>query len=152
MNKNRYTLGIDIGSVAAKAVLYDGQSWQGLNMPTGWSPKQAGRELYERVLQQTGVPARSVGMIVAKGYGRVNLDFAQRTFSEIACHAKGVKTVIQCCGGVHRGLGREGRATRLSACCPANPPTQHAAATSRSSAIASRARRPVVGTPESAAA
>lgn len=100
MNIKQYTIGIDVGSVAAKAVLYDGQSWEGLNIPTGWSPKQAGQELYQRVLQLTGISEEQIGMIVATGYGRVNLDFADRTFSEIACHAKGAKAVFPATTGV----------------------------------------------------
>jgi len=96
----KYALGLDVGSVAAKAVLYNGQGWESASIPTGWSPKEAGRELYRRLLEQSGIEESALGVIVATGYGRVNLEFAQHTFSEIACHAKGAKTVCPDCAGV----------------------------------------------------
>lgn len=82
--------GIDIGSVAAKAVILNEQeieSW--VIEPTGWSPKEAGRSVLEKALDKVGRSRADVKSVVATGYGRVSIDFADRAVTEITCHALG---------------------------------------------------------------
>ena len=83
------TIGVDSGSVATKGVLFDGCEIRGLlQIPTGWSPKESALQAYEELLRRHGVSA--VQRVVGTGYGRITMDFAQRTITEITCHAKGV--------------------------------------------------------------
>jgi len=82
--------GIDVGSVAAKAVLLSGGEIVSYVIePTGWSPKEAGRSVLARALAQAGRSRADIKSIVATGYGRVLLDFADRAVTEITCHALG---------------------------------------------------------------
>lgn len=60
-----------------------------LERPTGWSPKQSGRETYLELLRREGLDESGVDRVVATGYGRVALSFADRTVTEISCHARG---------------------------------------------------------------
>lgn len=82
-------VGIDVGSQASKAVLFDGQVRDWLVRPTGWSPRQVGQEVYQELLKRNGCNQEEVGYIVGTGYGRIALDFIQKAVTEITCHAYG---------------------------------------------------------------
>lgn len=83
------SIGIDIGSVCAKAVAYDGSIIGKIIMPTGWNPKETAKELYERLVSGAGIKEKDIDSIVATGYGRVSVPFASRKVTEITCHARG---------------------------------------------------------------
>ncbi|MGE5678213.1 MAG: acyl-CoA dehydratase activase [Pseudomonadota bacterium] len=83
------SIGIDIGSVCAKAVAFDGEIAGRLLMPTGWNPKETGQELYKRLINSTGINETEITAVVATGYGRVSVPFATKKVTEITCHAKG---------------------------------------------------------------
>lgn len=83
------TLGIDIGSTAAKAVVLKEEQLTYHLMPTGWSPKSTGEELCKEVLKKANVRKEELTRIVATGYGRETVDFADKTVTEITCHARG---------------------------------------------------------------
>ncbi|WP_050355219.1 acyl-CoA dehydratase activase [Gottschalkia purinilytica] len=83
-----YSIGIDSGSVATKGIVFDGQIIEHIIIPTGWSPKNACEEVLLTLLDKTGIK-KEHAFIVATGYGRVSIDFADKTLTEITCHAKG---------------------------------------------------------------
>lgn len=84
------TIGLDIGSVATKGVLLkEGQLYSQM-VPTGWSPRNAGEQLIDQLLQYTGYESHDVDNIIVTGYGRVSVHTASRTVTEIKCHARGV--------------------------------------------------------------
>ena len=84
-----YSAGIDIGSVATKGVLYNGEVAASIIIPTGWSPREASRLALSMVLDKNGISRDAVNTIIATGYGRVSADFASRAVTEITCHARG---------------------------------------------------------------
>ena len=87
-------IGIDIGSSCAKAVVTDGQggiAWK-RQIPTGWSSKAAAEELLG-ALRAAGFDPSSLPC-VATGYGRVVVPYADRTVTEISCHAKGAQSLF----------------------------------------------------------
>ncbi|MEF9990819.1 MAG: acyl-CoA dehydratase activase [Romboutsia sp.] len=84
-----YSIGIDSGSVATKGVLFDGKNIvKKVIIPTGWSPKQASKEVLDKLSQ--GIDEKEIKKIVGTGYGRVGMDFVDKKITEITCHAKGV--------------------------------------------------------------
>lgn len=94
--------GLDVGSLSSKAVLLDmnGVLAQGV-IPTGANPCLAGEQVLESVLALAGKDRKQMTYLVGTGYGRVNLPFADRTVTELTCHAKGahyfnpaIRTVI----------------------------------------------------------
>lgn len=87
-------VGIDLGSVAAKGVLLNGKDIYKTVIPTGWSPRDAGRKLLNDLLQQSGLTRSQLGGIVVTGYGRVAFDQADRKVTEISCHARGVAHLL----------------------------------------------------------
>lgn len=94
-------IGIDCGSAACKGVsLLEGTPTSFCTKPTGWNPKETARLILEELLKNSKL-CRDEVLVVATGYGRVGIDFADHTVTEITCHAlgaeyllPGVKTVI----------------------------------------------------------
>ncbi len=85
------TIGIDIGSVATKAVMMEnGKKIITKHItPTGWSPKESGERVYREVLEKNGLEKSRVNKVIGTGYGRIALDFADKIVTEITCHGKG---------------------------------------------------------------
>lgn len=95
------SIGIDCGSAACKGVLLQEDAiLASCVQPTGWSPRETSRAVLEQLLTKAGIERENVH-IIATGYGRVGIEFAHRTVTEITCHAlgadyllPGVRTVI----------------------------------------------------------
>ncbi|HSW20859.1 MAG TPA: acyl-CoA dehydratase activase [Ramlibacter sp.] len=86
-----YALGIDFGSTTGKAVILDGA---GTMIASAVSSKGAVSDLgvkaaLEQVFAQAGITEAQIGRCVATGYGRRMLDIADRSITEITCHARG---------------------------------------------------------------
>ena len=85
--------GIDAGSRAIKAVLIDAPGLEVLGSAVcdqGVHQDRTAAALFERVLADGGVKRDDVRRIVATGYARNMVDFADTTITEITCHACGV--------------------------------------------------------------
>ncbi|MDT3845147.1 MAG: (R)-2-hydroxyglutaryl-CoA dehydratase activase HgdC [Bacillota bacterium] len=97
-----YTMGIDVGSTASKAiVLKNGTEIVGkslIDVGTGTSgPERA----IQAVFEDAGMTKEDMAYIMGTGYGRNSLKIVDHNMSELSCHAKGaffllpsVKTVI----------------------------------------------------------
>ena len=84
-------LGIDIGSTAAKAVLLatDGQEVLcRAVLPTGWNSADTAIAMRDTVA--AAGHDLSAAKVVATGYGRVSVPYADSTVTEISCHGRGV--------------------------------------------------------------
>lgn len=96
------SIGIDVGSVAAKIAAFDGEKIIATAiLPTGWSPREVGEQLLKDILEKNQIPRDKVKSIVGTGYGRVSLPFIDKKITEITCHGKGaffinpeIRTVI----------------------------------------------------------
>ena len=83
-----FYIGIDIGSTAAKVAVFDEENLQeSFVMPTGWSSVETAKAIKER-LDLLGINEENSKM-VATGYGRVSVPYANKTLTEITCHGKG---------------------------------------------------------------
>jgi len=83
------TVGVDVGSAAAKAVVFNGKIVSIAIRPTGWSPRETGRKVFEEALAKAGIAREEVHRVIGTGYGRVSLDFIDKAVTEITCHALG---------------------------------------------------------------
>ncbi len=89
--------GIDAGSRTIKIVLLDNNSRKVLGRglsDQGIEQSKLASCLFERVLMENAVTRRDVRRIVATGYGRNAVDFADTTITEITCHAQGVRHLV----------------------------------------------------------
>ena len=109
-----FTIGIDVGSVSTKGVLFDGKQWESVVMPTGWSPKQVGSEVLNRLCKTCGIPLEKIDHIIGTGYGRIHMPFSHKTVSEIACHSKGAHFLFPNSMGVIDIGGQDSKAMLLN--------------------------------------
>ena len=85
--------GIDAGSRSIKAVLFDTERLLVLSSgitDQGVEQQRLAAELFERVLKAGQLKRSQVFAVVATGYGRNAVRFADTTITEITCHARGV--------------------------------------------------------------
>lgn len=84
-----YLIGIDIGSTCVKSVVLneDHVILHRILQPTGWSSIDAA----ERIRTYLGDHGISVedAAVVATGYGRISVPYADKCVTEITCHARG---------------------------------------------------------------
>lgn len=109
--------GVDVGSVAAKAVVLDADLKTVVGravLPTGWNPKEAGAAALDAALAQAGAVRDDLLRVVGTGYGRVSLPFAQKTITEITCHAKGAAHLFPYARVVMDIGGQDSKVIRLS--------------------------------------
>lgn len=93
-----YVAGIDVGSVAAKAVVLEIQPRLAqvpprvagrAVLPTGWNTAEAGELALEKACAQAAIERPVLQRVTATGYGRIALPFADKAVTEISCHARG---------------------------------------------------------------
>ncbi len=87
--------GIDIGSVATKAVILSAGGEilsKGLCL-TGANPKMAAEGLICKILEEAGMRREDLGYIVSTGYGRRSIEFGDKTVTEISCCANGARWI-----------------------------------------------------------
>jgi benzoyl-CoA reductase subunit A len=88
------TLGIDVGSVSSQAVIMvDGRIYAYSNMRTGSDSPNSARNALKFALETTDLPEDRMDFCIGTGYGRVNVPFADRSITEIACHARGANFI-----------------------------------------------------------
>lgn len=89
-NAKIITCGIDVGSVSSQAVIMcDGGLYAFASMRTGSDSPNSALNALNWALLETGMKLEDIHFTVGTGYGRVNVPFANKTVTEIACHARG---------------------------------------------------------------
>jgi predicted CoA-substrate-specific enzyme activase len=84
------TVGIDVGSISTKAaVVKDGELVFDKVIMTGYNAQKVGEEIFEAALSAFGVVPEQIDGVIATGYGRNSVVFADRAVTEITCHAAG---------------------------------------------------------------
>jgi predicted CoA-substrate-specific enzyme activase len=110
------TAGIDAGSRAIKVVLFDhaqsrpvavGLTDQGVEQP------RLAETLFDQTLRDAGLTRAQVQAVVATGYGRNRVAFADTTITEITCHARGVHHVAPEARSIVEIGGQDSKVIRL---------------------------------------
>lgn len=84
------TVGVDVGSVSSQAVIMvDGKIFAYGNMRASSNSPNSALNAFHFALEAADMPEDRMDYCVGTGYGRVNVPFADRTVTEIACHARG---------------------------------------------------------------
>lgn len=111
------TLGIDIGSLSTDAVLMNDKkeivSYEVI--ATGASSKKACDKIYKQILQVTKLNAKDIDYVVATGYGRIKVPFADEVVTEITCHARGANYCFPSARTVIDIGGQDSKAIKLDA-------------------------------------
>lgn len=105
--------GIDIGSTITKVVIKKGGGGILVSTahPTGAEHRRLAHEVIKNALNKAGITFEQIDFIVATGYGRINVPFADTQITEITCHMRGVswlfpdvRTVIDIGGQDCKGI------------------------------------------------
>jgi predicted CoA-substrate-specific enzyme activase len=106
-----YFAGIDIGSSMTKVVIFSDKVEATFIGPTGPEHRKLANKVMEEALARAQLKFEDLRYIVATGYGRINVPFADRQVTEITCHAKGlhhllptVKTIVDIGGQDSKGI------------------------------------------------
>ncbi len=84
------TIGMDIGSITTKAAVMKDNRILGTKVIfTGYHSESAGNRVLEEILSELGIGRSEIDKIVATGYGRNSVRFADSAITEITCHAAG---------------------------------------------------------------
>jgi predicted CoA-substrate-specific enzyme activase len=106
-----YFAGVDIGSTMTKVVIIGDEVAASVIGPTGAEHRKLAHKVMEDALKQVDLSFAQLSFIIATGYGRINVPFADKQVTEITCHAKGihsllpgVRTVIEIGGQDSKGI------------------------------------------------
>jgi predicted CoA-substrate-specific enzyme activase len=90
----QYCAGIDIGSTMTKVVIMNDTIITSLISTTSPEHRKLANKAMEEALFKANLQLEDINYIVATGYGRINVPFADKQITEISCHAKGVSSLI----------------------------------------------------------
>jgi predicted CoA-substrate-specific enzyme activase len=87
-----YFAGIDLGSTITKVVIIDEDEkiCASIIQHTGAEHRRLANKVMEEALKQAGLLFDEISYVIATGYGRINIPFADRQITELTCHARGV--------------------------------------------------------------
>jgi predicted CoA-substrate-specific enzyme activase len=109
-------IGIDIGSVSTEIVILDSSKIMlaaGIK-PTGSSGKNAAASLLDELFMSIGNSFhKSSSFVVSTGYGRRNVDYANKIVTEITCHAVGARYLFPKTDTVLDIGGQDSKAIKL---------------------------------------
>jgi predicted CoA-substrate-specific enzyme activase len=87
--------GIDIGSTMTKVVITAGEEII-TSLVKSTTPEQRllAHAVMEEVLERHNIHLYDMSCIIATGYGRINVPFADKQVTEITCHTRGVAKLV----------------------------------------------------------
>ncbi|HME44106.1 MAG TPA: acyl-CoA dehydratase activase [Syntrophorhabdales bacterium] len=91
---NGFYAGLDIGSTMTKVAIVGESLVASVIGPTGPEHRRLAHKVMEEALTRARLSFADLGYIVATGYGRINVPFADKQVTEITCHAKGLHSLL----------------------------------------------------------
>jgi predicted CoA-substrate-specific enzyme activase len=92
--KSQYFAGVDIGSTMTKVVIMNRAVLDSVIGPTGPEHRKLANRVMEQALAKAKLSFADITYVVATGYGRINVPFADKQITEISCHARGVSYLL----------------------------------------------------------
>jgi predicted CoA-substrate-specific enzyme activase len=92
---SEHFLGVDLGSTTAKAVVVDGAGAivAASTVQMGAVSRQGMQRAVDTALADAGLGSEDIAGTISTGYGRKLVPGAQRSFTEITCHARGTSAM-----------------------------------------------------------
>jgi predicted CoA-substrate-specific enzyme activase len=94
-----------------KVVILNGGIIASIIGPTGPEQRRLANQVMDEALKKTAISFQKITYIVSTGYGRINVPFSDKQFTEITCHARGIvslfpqaKTIIDIGGQDVKGI------------------------------------------------
>ncbi len=91
-----YFAGIDLGSTMTKVVIVneEEQVCSSVISHTGAEHRRLANKVMEEALGKASLSIGEISYVIATGYGRINIPFADRQITELTCHAAGVVSLF----------------------------------------------------------
>jgi predicted CoA-substrate-specific enzyme activase len=105
--------GIDIGSTMTKVALMDEEVIASVIGPTGPEQRRLANKVMEQALDKAGLPFSNIAYVVATGYGRINVPFADKQITEISCHTRGVAYFFPSAGTIIDIGGQDSKVIKI---------------------------------------
>ena len=112
-NMTEYFAGVDIGSTMTKVVISGGDGHISVIGPTGPEHRKLANRVMEQALAEAELSFDTLSYVVATGYGRINVPFADKQITEISCHARGVYSQLPAAKTVIDIGGQDAKAMKL---------------------------------------
>jgi predicted CoA-substrate-specific enzyme activase len=109
-----YFAGIDIGSRITKVVIMNEAILASFVASTGPEHRKLANKVMEEALAQAKLSFDDMTYVVATGYGRINVPFADKQITEISCHARGVGYLLPTARTVIDIGGQDCKAIKLN--------------------------------------
>jgi predicted CoA-substrate-specific enzyme activase len=77
-----------------KAIIFDEAIVASVIGRTGPEHRRLANEVMEEALTRAEVTFSDIAYVVATGYGRINVPFADKQITEISCHATGIQSIF----------------------------------------------------------
>ncbi|MBW2051773.1 MAG: 2-hydroxyglutaryl-CoA dehydratase [Deltaproteobacteria bacterium] len=106
--------GVDLGSTTAKVVIMEKDVLASILGPTGAEHRRTANKVMTEALDQVGAAIDDIEYVVATGYGRINVPFADKQITEISCHARGVHWSFPSATAVIDIGGQDSKGMRLN--------------------------------------
>src|SRR5512133_1921818 len=109
--------GIDIGSTMTKVVIVDdpGDCVASVIGPTGAEHRHLALKVMDEAVKKCGLSFSGLDFIVATGYGRINVPFADKQMTEITCHARGIWSIFPATHTIIDIGGQDSKGIKLDA-------------------------------------
>ena len=111
---NVIVAGVDIGSTMTKVLIRNQAVLSTVIGPTGAEYRTLAYKVIEDALDRAKLALDDLDFIVATGYGRMSVPFADRQVTEISCHAKGARSLFPGARTVIDIGGQDCKAIKLS--------------------------------------
>ncbi len=90
-----YFAGVDIGSAMTKVVITDeAKVLASVLRQTGAEHRKMANKVMEEALAKSGLAFEDICYVVATGYGRMSVPFADGQITELTCHARGLVSIF----------------------------------------------------------
>jgi len=109
-----YFAGVDIGSTMTKVVIMAETMLASVIGPTGPEHRKLANRVMEEALAKAKLSFDAITYVVATGYGRISVPFADKQITEISCHARGVSHLLPGVRTVIDIGGQDSKAIKLS--------------------------------------
>jgi predicted CoA-substrate-specific enzyme activase len=109
-----YFAGVDIGSRMTKVVIMNEVILASFVVSTGPEQRKLANKVMEEALAQARLSFDDITCVVATGYGRINVPFADKQITEISCHARGVGYLLPTARTVIDIGGQDCKAIKLN--------------------------------------
>ncbi len=109
-----YFAGVDIGSTMTKVVIMNEGVVASVIGPTGPEHRALANRVMEEALGKANLSFDDITYVVATGYGRISVPFADKQITEISCHARGVGSLLPTVRTVIDIGGQDSKGIKLS--------------------------------------